>query len=71
VLFQGPSFAIPPIRNCPSASDPACPAGAVSPSPGSIIVTLPSKQLNPGSYAFVVTNFDGQSSVAPGTFIVP
>jgi IPT/TIG domain-containing protein len=71
VLFQGPSFAIPPIRTCPNAADAACPAGAVSPAPGSIIVTLPSKQLNPGSYVFVVTNFDGQSSVTPGTFVVP
>jgi hypothetical protein len=71
VLFQGPSFAIPPIRTCPNAADAACPAGAVSPAPASVIVTLPSKQLNPGNYVFVVTNFDGQTSVSPGTFVVP
>jgi hypothetical protein len=71
VLFSGPSFAVPVVRRCPNAADAACPAGAVSPSPTSFIAEIPSKQLNPGSYVFVVTNFDGQTTHTPGFFVVP
>ncbi|HEY6100766.1 MAG TPA: IPT/TIG domain-containing protein [Anaeromyxobacter sp.] len=38
-------------------------------SPTQITVTVP--KLNPGAYPVVVTNFDGQYSVAPGAFTVP
>jgi hypothetical protein len=71
VLMSGPSFAILPIRKCPNAADPACLAGVVSPAPTSLVATIPAGQLNPGNYAFIVTNFDGQTSMAPGVFVVP
>jgi hypothetical protein len=38
-------------------------------SPTQITVTVP--KLNPGTYQVIVTNFDGQFAVAPGTFTVP
>jgi hypothetical protein len=71
VLFSGRSFAILQIRKCPNAADTTCPAGVVSPTPTSLLATIPSSQLTPGNYAFVLTNFDGQSAMAPGVFVVP
>ena len=71
VVLSGPSFAILPVRNCPNSADPFCTAGLVSPSPTSLVVSIPSGELNPGSYTFIVTNFDGQASKAPGLFVVP
>jgi hypothetical protein len=71
VLFSGPSFAILQIRKCPNAADTACPPGVVSPTPTSLLATIPSSQLTPGNYAFVLTTFDGQSAMAPGVFVVP
>jgi len=71
VLMSGPSFDILRIRRCPNAADPACLPGVVSPTPTSLVVTIPSSQLNPGNYGFIVTNFDGQSAMAPGAFVVP
>jgi IPT/TIG domain len=38
-------------------------------SPTQITVTVP--KLNPGIYQVIVTNFDSQYSIAPGTFTVP
>jgi hypothetical protein len=55
----------------PNATDPVCLAGVVSPAPTSLVATIPAGQLNPGNYAFIVTNFDGQTSMAPGVFVVP
>jgi hypothetical protein len=71
VVLTGPSFAILQVRKCPDDADPACLAGVVSPSPTSLVATIPSDQLVPGSYAVVLTNFDGQASTAPGAFVVP
>ena len=71
VVLSGPSFAILPIRRCPNAADPACVAGVVSPTPTSLLVTIPSGELTPGQYTFIVTNFDGQTSMAPGLFEFP
>jgi hypothetical protein len=71
VVMSGPSFAILPIRKCPNAADPACIAGVVSPTPTSLLVTIPSGDLNPGQYTFIVTNFDGQKSMPPGLFEFP
>jgi hypothetical protein len=72
VVLSGPSsFAILQIRKCPNAGDPACLAGVVSPSPTSLVATIPSNELIPGNYAVVLSNFDGQTSTAPGVFVVP
>lgn len=38
-------------------------------SPTQITVTVP--KLNPGVYEVIITNFDGQFTVAPGSFTVP
>lgn len=72
VVLTGPSsFAILQVRKCPSDVDPACLAGVVSPSPTSLVATIPSNELIPGNYTVVLTNFDGQTSTAPGFFVVP
>ena len=71
VLMSGPSFTIPVQRRCPSAADPLCLPGVTTPTAGSVLVAVPSRQLNPGSYVFVVTDFDGQTTSTPGVFVVP
>jgi hypothetical protein len=71
VLLLGPTFEILQIRECPNAADPACLADVVSPSPTSLVANIPSSGLIPGEYAVILTNFDGQTSTAPGVFVVP
>jgi len=71
VQLTGPSFAILPIRTCPNDSDPACLAGMISPTPTSLVATVPSGQLEPGHYVVVVVDFDGQATLAPGEFDIP
>jgi hypothetical protein len=70
VLLSGPSSAILQARRCPNAADSACLPGAVSPTPTTLVVNTP-PDLLPGRYGFVVTNFDGQSAMAPGAFVIP
>jgi len=70
VQLSGPSFAILPVRTCPNDADPACPASVVSPSPTSLVVTVPSGQLPPGEYIVGVIDFDGQAALA-GELLVP
>ena len=70
VTLSGPSSVILQVRNCPNDADPACLAGVVSPSPTSLVATIP-PQLDPGNYALVVTNFDDQIATAPTVFVVP
>jgi hypothetical protein len=68
VLFSGPNQALLQILTCPGTA--GCPVGVTSPSATTIVVAIPNKQLNPGSYTFTVTNFDFQSANVGG-FIVP
>ena len=60
VLMSGLTTLFPPM----SSTAPAATAT-------SITVSVRADQINPGNYTFTVTNFDGQSSAAPGVFVVP
>ena len=69
VQLSGPGFAFLQIRTCPDDSDPACPAGVASPTPTSLVATVPA-DLTPGNYIVGVIDFDGQATLA-GELLVP
>jgi hypothetical protein len=71
VFLTGPSVVSLQLPRCPDASEPACLPGVASPTTTSVLASVPAGQLRSGEYAVVVTNFDGQTGWATGTFVVP